>query len=305
MITAAALSEHPLTTNAVGECVGHLLERIGTGPTFVFVAVTTPHVGALEDIVATVRSVLNPQVVVGCVGSSLVGGPTEVEQRAAVTMFACTAPTLTSTVVPVRLELGADPAGLRGIDSLAGASGTLLLVGEMSTAASSRLIAQLAAVAPDLRVVGGVTTCVHVAGPPRLALDDRVYRQGAVGVRFPNGADVQSVVSHGGAPFGGPWTVTSSSGHWLQELAGRPAVERLVDTFGPAAAHDLVDRGQLAVGVAPGLGAAEPEPNDFVLHPVVSVADSGDSIVLSSAVETGATVRWFIRNPTTVSADLR
>ena len=39
VVTAAALSEHPLATHAVGECVGQLLEAGGPGPDLVAIFV--------------------------------------------------------------------------------------------------------------------------------------------------------------------------------------------------------------------------------------------------------------------------
>ena len=44
---AAALSEHPLATQAVGEVVGQVLESLGTPPDVAMLFVTGPHAGAL------------------------------------------------------------------------------------------------------------------------------------------------------------------------------------------------------------------------------------------------------------------
>ena len=48
---ASALSEHPVTSEAIGEVVGAVLEAIGERPDLVMVTVTRSHAGALEDIV--------------------------------------------------------------------------------------------------------------------------------------------------------------------------------------------------------------------------------------------------------------
>ena len=63
---AAALSEHPLATQAVGEVVGQVLESLGTPPDVAMLFVTGPHAGALEDIARAVRRLVNPRVLVAC-----------------------------------------------------------------------------------------------------------------------------------------------------------------------------------------------------------------------------------------------
>ena len=48
---ASAQSEHPIAALATGEVVGAVLEAIGERPDLVFISVTRPHAGALDDIV--------------------------------------------------------------------------------------------------------------------------------------------------------------------------------------------------------------------------------------------------------------
>ena len=43
---AAALSEHPLATQATGEVVGQILETMDTPPDIAMLFVTAPHAGA-------------------------------------------------------------------------------------------------------------------------------------------------------------------------------------------------------------------------------------------------------------------
>ena len=63
---AAAISEHPLPTHAVGYAVGEVLDALGsTRPDLAAVFVTGNHAGVLEDIGRTVTAVLRPRVLVG------------------------------------------------------------------------------------------------------------------------------------------------------------------------------------------------------------------------------------------------
>src|SRR5579875_1326494 len=99
------MSEHPITAHAVGEVAGEVLERLGERPDLALLFVTPPHAGALEDAARVIDSVLHPLVLAGCAAESVAGPHREVEQSAAVTLFAArTGPLL-------RLDLQVVPSG--------------------------------------------------------------------------------------------------------------------------------------------------------------------------------------------------
>ena len=108
---AAALSEHPLTTHAVGEVVGTVLERLGPDPDLAVVFVTGPHAGALEDVVAAVRVLLGAGVTLAAAAGSVLGGRRQVERRAAVGLWA-------ARFVPAGVRKGYYPAPGANEDAL-------------------------------------------------------------------------------------------------------------------------------------------------------------------------------------------
>jgi small ligand-binding sensory domain FIST len=85
---ASALSEHPIATEATGEVAGAVLEALGDRPDLVLVCVTPPHSGALEDIVVAVDAVLHPLAMIGCAAESVLGTGREVEESAAISLWA-------------------------------------------------------------------------------------------------------------------------------------------------------------------------------------------------------------------------
>ena len=85
---ACALSQHPVTSQALGEVVGSVLEQIGDRPDLVLVTVTRPHAGALEDVVSTIDAVLHPLALIGCAAEGVVGPGAEVEELPAISLWA-------------------------------------------------------------------------------------------------------------------------------------------------------------------------------------------------------------------------
>jgi small ligand-binding sensory domain FIST len=70
---AAAISTHPIAAMATGEAVGQLLEARLDHLDVLCCFVTSAHAGALEDIMATLDTLLSPAVLVGAAAAGVVG----------------------------------------------------------------------------------------------------------------------------------------------------------------------------------------------------------------------------------------
>ena len=304
--TAAALSEHPLATHAVGECVGQLLEAGGPTPDLVTVFVTGPQAGALEDIVTATRQLLTPRSLMGATAVSVLGGSREVEEVAALAMFAAWfgGP----AVAPVRLDAVAGPEGpvVRGDGPLAGATGTLLLLADPFSFPVDRFLETLAEESPDLAVIGGMASAARQPGGNRLVLDGALHDGGAVGALIDPSVPVTAVVSQGCRPIGDPLTVTRAERNVVYELAGRPALERLlgvVDTLGDheraLAAQGLhvgrvIDEHQLDFG-----------RGDFLVRGVLGGDRDAGAVAVGDEVEVGSTLQFQVRDADSADEDLR
>jgi small ligand-binding sensory domain FIST len=210
-------------------------------------------------------------------------------------------------VRPVRLglapgPLGPDPAEL---EPLRGAEGTLVVLADAHTAPVELLVSSLAELAPDLLVVGGTAAASRRPGGDRLVLDGALHTGGLVGALLAPEVPATALVSQGCRPIGTPLTVTASERNVIVELAGRPALERLlelVDTLPPEeralAARELylgrvVDDHRLA----PGAG-------DFLARHVLGADRERGAIAVGDEIPLGATVQFQLRDVASASADL-
>lgn len=304
MRAAAALSEHPLATHAIGECVGQLLEAAGAGPDLATLFVTGPLLGATEDLAGVVRRILRPRILLGAGTAGVIGGPREVEERAAVGLFGVWG--LPAGLRPVCLAPGrAAGTGSIGASDLVGAAGTLVLVADPFSVAAEDLCEGLGRTAPDVVVVGGLASGGRGPGGNRMLLDGEVHDTGAVGVLLPPGAPVGVVVSQGGRPVGPPFTVTAAEGRVVSGLAGRPALDRLrevLDTL-PEGDRLLAARG-LLLGRALVEGRDEPARGDVLVHPVLGADRERRAIVVRGDVAPGSTVQFQVRDAATAAEDL-
>lgn len=158
-----ACSEHPLAVVAAGEVAAHLIDRNHARPDVLFVFVTRPFIGILEDIAPALRKLLSPTILLGCAAEQIVSPDGWLIDNPAISVLAIN----TSEALPIRYAPGETP--------------------EQTTDSCTILIADpFSARVPNLsNVSGGYASAGLNPGGNRLVLDDVIYSNGIVGVQFP------------------------------------------------------------------------------------------------------------------------
>jgi small ligand-binding sensory domain FIST len=305
---AAALSEHPVPAHAVGEVAGEILDRFGERPDLALVFVTPPFAGALEDAIAAIDDILHPLVLVGCAAESIVGPHREVERTAAVSLFAArTGPLLPMALHAVEGADG-DEIALEGWpDDIAFAPQALLLVADPFTFPAEQFLDWVGTRYPGLPVIGGMASAAQAPGGNRLCIGRHVRTTGAVGALLGPGVGVDTVVSQGCRPFGQPLVVTRSDGNLILELAGAPALDRLV-----AQAHGALTEAEVALlemgGLQIGRVIDEHRPSfgrgDFLLRNVLGADRRTGALAVGDVMPVGTTVQFHLRDARTADEDL-
>jgi small ligand-binding sensory domain FIST len=302
----AAISEHPLTTQATGEVVGQVLEEVGEEPDLAVLFVTTPHLGLMAEIAETVRTVLKPGTLIGASAASVVGGPREVEEGPAISLWAGR----TGPVSPLRLQTQRLNGGwaLTGLPNgeQCDASGVLLLLTDPFTFPADGVLDRLQAKAPGLRVIGGMASAARMAGGNRLVLDDAIHTDGAVGVLLDPSVVSGTVVSQGCRPVGQPYVVTRSTDNVIHDLAGIPALDRLREVVSALTAGDreLVQHG-LHVGRVIDEQQDHFDRGDFLVRNVMAADPEAGDIAIGDVAEVGSTVQFQVRDADSADEDLR
>lgn len=306
-----AVSQHPLPTHAAGEVIGAALEAPGPRPDLVVLAVTGPFAGALDDIDATVRELLEPRMLISVATASVLTGDGPIVDAPAVVLFGADwggrlrhGPRGTRTI-----GFGSEPDGggwrVRGSDALEGADGHLLLFVGDPEFPTEPFLDELRERSPELIVSGGTPTPPAEPTMPGLIVDGRRIESGAAGILLPRGVPVRTVVSQGTRPVGSPYVVTSASPGLIRSLAGRPALERVLEETQGAAPED---RRALAREMNLGLVLTErdgPPLSGDVLVRRLPGADRGTgALAIDGFVEVGTTVQLQARDRRSAEDDL-
>jgi small ligand-binding sensory domain FIST len=300
---AAALSEHPVAADAVGEVLGSIVEQRGVEPDLAVVFASAAHVEFLGEISAAVRTVLRPRTLFGSAASAVLGGGREVEEEPALSVWA----SWNGPVRPLRLwaRTADDAVAIEGVPADLDEGATLLLLADPYTFPADGLVDQLAAVRPDVTVVGGLASAAGNPGGNALVIDDAVHRDGAVGVAIPREQLVGPVVSQGCRPVGEPMVVTGSDRNFLLELAGRPALERLSQLAAELPPDEKI---LLSRGVHLGIVIDETRDafgrGDFLVRSVLGADRAKGVLAVGDQVAVGTTVQFHVRDAESADEDL-
>lgn len=300
---AAAASEHPLATHAVGEVVGSILDAGLEGPDLGVLFVTGPHAGAVDDIADAVRATLAPAHLVGATAVSVIGGRREVEERPAVSLWAARG---IGSTRPVTLDAVSAPGGFVVEGMPTEIDGSLLLLADPFSFPTDSLLAEMSESVPNVTVFGGLASAAAGPGGNRLVVDGEVRDQGAVGVVFGEDAVSGAVVSQGCRPIGEAMTVTAAEGNTISELAGEPAMDRLrsvVEALGPE--DQALARSGLHIGRVIDEHRDAFERGDFLIRAVLGADPGAGSVRVGDVPEIGSVVQFQVRDADAADEDLR
>ena len=296
---AAALSEHPDPAVAVGEATGQVIDTIGGGAVdLALVFASGPHTGTLGDIAGVVRALLAPAVLLGCTAVSVLAGAHEVEDAAAVTVWAGRF----GEVHPLRFGPGGRPSEPPFTPT------ALVLLADPFTFLHEPHFETLAVRWPGLPVIGGMASAARGPGGNTLVLDDQLLTAGAVGVFLGPGVEVEAVVSQGCRPVGQPFAVTAVDGNVVHELGGRSAMARVLeladDRLSPEEV-ETINAGGLHVGRVVDEHKVDFGRGDFLVRDLVGASQREGWIAVGDAVALGETLQFHLRDADAADDDLR
>ena len=297
------MSEHPDAAQAIGEVLGVVLEATGPEPDAAVLFVAGAHIGAIGDLSEAVHRLLQPRAFVGATAGSVIGGPVEVEDSSAISLWAGNV----GRSEAVRLEVVRSPDGVAVVgmpDNAALGNRTLLLLADPFGFPAEAFAAASNHQYPHLTIIGGVASAGG-PGADRFLIGDAVVGEGAVGILLPEGLGEVARVSQGCRPVGDPYVVTGAEANTITSLASRPALDRLRETIDEANEEDraLLTRG-LHIGMVVEEKAEEYRRGDFLIRGVLGADHTAGTIQVGARAPVGTTVQFHVRDARGAADDL-
>jgi len=263
------------------------------------------HLAAPETTLEAIREALDPDALIGCGAGGVIGRDQEIEDGTAVSVWAADLGEGTALPFHAAVEELEEGAGaLTGFAELDGADGAILLA-DPATFPTDAVLRFLADSAPAVPLLGGLASGRGIDGGAVLFSGDEVVGFGAVGVRL-DGVEMIPCVSQGAAPIGPELTITAAEGNIIDELAGRPALEKLRETIETLAADDLrLVQGGLLMGIVVDHNKPDYVQGDFLVRGLVGADPATGKVAVAADVHPGQVVRLHARDADSADRDLR
>jgi small ligand-binding sensory domain FIST len=263
------------------------------------------HLAAPEATLEAVHEALAPSELIGCGAGGVIGPQREVEDGTAVSIWAAHLGEGEATAFHAAVEQLEEGAGaLTGMPDLTAADGAILLA-DPATFPTDAVLRFLSDSTPMVPLLGGLASGRSGDGAVVLFRGQEVIAEGAVGVRL-DGVEMLPCVSQGASPIGPELTITAAEGNVIDELAGRPALEKLRETIESLPAEDLrLVQGGLLMGIVVDSNKPDYVQGDFLVRGLVGADPATGKVAVAADVHPGQVVRLHARDADSADRDLR
>ncbi len=300
----AGLSTAPATRDAAQQAAREAAEGLnGRSCDLALLFVSGQHLAAPEVALEALHDVLAPEELAGCGAAGVIAADREVEDGSAVAVWA--AHLGDGEAVAFHLAgPGEEDDGPTEVPDLTDASAAVLLP-DPYTYPTDPVLGVLAREAPLVPLLGGIASARTPYGTAALFCGDEVLESGAVGVRF-DGLEILPCVSQGAAPLGPELTITAGDDGVIEELAGKPALDKLRDTVMELPEHErvLLEQGVL-LGVVIDPNKPDYVQGDFLVRGIAGADPDTGRIAIGAQVRPGQVVRLHARDAASADRDLR
>jgi small ligand-binding sensory domain FIST len=312
-------SSPPIRCGAGGSTLPHLDEAIavaaasaavpldGAAIDLAIVFISAAHGSAIRPAMESLSELIPARCLLGVTAEAVLANDEEYESGPAVAVWMAALPG--ADLMPMALEYAqtADGGMFLGWpdEVLWPEQPTILLLADPFSFPVDAFITRLEEDRPGLPIIGGMASGGFQPAANTLAVNNRSYSSGAVGVVIGGGVTVRPVVSQGCRPIGRPLVITRSQENIIVDLGGRPALEQLQAVYETLDEHDRqLVRSSLHLGRVASEYQETFERGDFLVRNVAGADPDSGALAIGDIVRTGQTVQFHVRDAATAHEDL-
>ena len=309
MKAAAAIAQHRDWKEALAEA----LDQASIGEEQVDLAVifaSAEYEAGLSEMIAQAQQALKARVLIGCSGQGIIGPSKEVEGEPALAIMALSLPE--AVLTPLHLTQGDLEACESAEDTRRltevpqGEARAWFLFADPFTIDAESLLDTFSAAYPGTPLMGGMASGNPQVRRTQLFLNGRVLEDGAVALALGGPLSIRSIVSQGCNPIGRPWTITGAEGQIIASIAGRPALDVLMETLNELPSDQQQRaRSNLLVGLAMDEYRDDFGRGDFLIRNLLGADRERGAIAVSASPREGQTIQFQLRDAAAADEDLR
>jgi small ligand-binding sensory domain FIST len=315
---ASSLSGHVDPVMAAEQVCEDVSQVLLEGPPDLCVLfVSGDHVRKMGVIAETIRSMLEPGLLVGVSGEGVIGQSSVIDRNAGVSLFAAHLPGTTLHPFTYQQLPHAEDTNPGSLAAMAEAlhagpdlRGVLFFADPFSVPAASA-VAAMSAIPPvvegmrECPIIGGMASASIAPGNNLLVLGDEVLRSGGVGVSIRGNVALDTIVSQGCRPIGQPLVVTAGRHNVLRELGGKRALDAVRETVEslPEEERQLVTNG-VFIGRVVNEYKDRFGRGDFLIRGLMGVDTESGVVMVGDSIRVGQTVQLHVSDAQTAAEDL-
>ena len=304
-----ALSRSDITADAVDSVCREVAKELAHRPVdLAFVFFSPHHTGSADFLASIIQERLHPKVLLGCSAESIIEGTQEIEGQPALCLWAARLPG--ANLVPFHLRFEQQENGFSATgwpNEMPGPEDqpSFLVIGEPFTTPVEALLGQLHERYPNAPAIGGMASGAHQPGGNRLIFNGEAVEEGAVGLVLTGAVRIRTVVSQGCRPIGERFMITQAEQNVVQELSGKPALERLREVFSLLSPTEQQQAERaLHLGIVIDEHKDHFERGDFLIRNLIGADQQTGSFAVGDIVKEGQTVQFQLRDAAAASEDL-
>lgn len=181
-----------------------------------------------------------------------------------------------------------------------------LCVGDPMSCDVNRLLQLFNQGYPQAALAGGLASSLVVQAESRLWLDGEVHHAGVLGLALYGPVEMLSLVSQGCRPIGTPLAVTRAEQNILYEIAGKPALKILQETYEHLSPEDReLARHSLFAGLAMDEHAEHFSRGDFLIRNIMGADHQNGALAIGEMLAPGQTIQFQLRDRKASEEDLQ
>ncbi len=308
---ASAISTSGDAAQAVREAIAAARDELGPRHAHLVLLFATPHFE--DDFVLfseELASAFGGALCMGCTAEGVIGEGREIERTCCLSLLVGHLPGVRLRPFHVRqaaLEEALDePAQSELFGGRDPEARGVILFGDPFSIHIRQLLDALGTAMRRCPVVGGMASGAEGPGQNVLMLNEQLYRDGAVGVVLAGDVRFSCIVSQGCRPIGQPFVITRGEQNIIHELGGKPALERLRETFSALSPDDRkLAETALFLGMAINEYQDRFGRGDYLIRNLIGLDPKRGALAVGDIVRVGTTVQFHVRDAASADEDLR
>ena len=273
----------------------------------------------IPKVLPKIRERLSPNVMIGCSGSGVIGAGKEIEDGACLSLIAAKCDT--SHIKPFAFEDKHTNAKDATPEILVEALGlqpeevddsSMLILVDPLTVSTDKALSTLDSAYPHAMKFGGLVGGGDNYGDNAMFIEDRILRQGAVGLMMGKAFQPEIIVSSNQVPIGEPMTISVANRNVILrfEERGPDGITPLEALKKIQAASSDRERRLLEQTLIAGIECdrtsyASINEFDLVMRNIMGIDDDTGAMAIGDLVQEGQVFRFHVRNPELAVSDLQ